>query len=49
MPPNIQIHSSNEADKATHDFAACTASANRISNRKTTIFDKEYEITGLDR
>jgi hypothetical protein len=34
---NIQIHSSNEADKAAHDFAASTASAYRLSTRKTIL------------
>jgi hypothetical protein len=49
IPPNIKIHSCNEPDKAPRDFAACTASAHRISNRKPEIFDKKYEIPGLDR
>jgi hypothetical protein len=43
MAPNIQIHSSNEADKAARVFAAL-ASAYRISTRETTILDRKYEI-----
>jgi hypothetical protein len=31
ISPNIQIHSSNEADKAAQDFAASIASAYMIS------------------
>jgi hypothetical protein len=46
---NIQIHSSNEADKAARYFAAFTASAYGISTRKTTILDRRYEIHGLHR
>jgi hypothetical protein len=49
ISPNIQIHSSNEADKAACDFAASIASAYRISFRKkTTILGRKYEIPGLD-
>jgi hypothetical protein len=44
---NNQIHSSNETDKAARDFAASTASAHRVSIRKTTIFDRKYEIPVL--
>jgi hypothetical protein len=35
--PDIQIHFSNEADKAARDFEAYIASAYRLSSRKTTI------------
>jgi hypothetical protein len=45
---NIQIQSSNEADKAARDFAASIPSAYRISTRKTTIIHRKYEIPGLD-
>jgi hypothetical protein len=44
---NIQIHSSNEADKAARDFAASVASAYRILTRTTTVLDCKYEIPGL--
>jgi hypothetical protein len=33
ISPNIQIHSSNEVDKAALEFAAYAASAYRISTR----------------
>jgi hypothetical protein len=33
ISPNIEIHSSNEADKATRNFAASIASAYRISTK----------------
>jgi hypothetical protein len=46
---NIEIHSSNKADKDTHNFAASIASAYRISTRKTTILDRKYEISSLNR
>jgi hypothetical protein len=49
ISPNIQIHSSNEADKAARDFAASIASAYRLSTRKkTTVLDRKYEIPRLD-
>jgi hypothetical protein len=48
ISPNIQIHFSNEADKAACNFAPSVASAYRISTRKTTILDRKYEIPGLD-
>jgi hypothetical protein len=35
--PNIQIHSSNVAEKAAPDFAVPVASAYRLLSRKTTI------------
>jgi hypothetical protein len=37
VPPNIQIHSYDEADKAARDFAGSIASAYRLSTRKTTM------------
>jgi hypothetical protein len=49
ISPNIQIHSSNEADKVACDFAASTASACRLSTIKTTVLDRRCEIPGLDR
>jgi hypothetical protein len=49
ISPNIQIHSSTEADKAAHDFAAPIALAYRLSTRKTTILDWKYEKPGLDQ
>jgi hypothetical protein len=49
MSPNNLIHSSNEADKPAHDFAASIASAYWLSTRKTTILDSKYEIPALDR
>jgi hypothetical protein len=48
VSPNIQIHSSNEANKAACDSAASIASAYRISTRKTSILDRKYEIPQLD-
>jgi hypothetical protein len=47
--PNIQIHSSNVAEKAARDFAVSVASAYRLLARKTTISDWKCEIHGLDR
>jgi hypothetical protein len=44
---NIQIRSSNEADKAACDFTVSIASAYRISTRKQHLFDRKYEIPGL--
>jgi hypothetical protein len=41
IPPDIQIHSSNEADKAARDFVPSTASTYSISTRKTTILDRK--------
>jgi hypothetical protein len=49
ISPNIQIHSSDEADKAAHGFAVSIAAAYRLSTRKTTILGRKYEIPGLDR
>jgi hypothetical protein len=49
ISPNSQIHSSNEADKTAHDFAASIALAYRLSTRKTTILDWKYEIPDLYR
>jgi hypothetical protein len=46
---NILIHSSKEGDKAARDFAAATASECRLSNRKTTLLVRQYEIPHLDR
>jgi hypothetical protein len=42
--PSIQIHSSEEADKAARDFSASRAAAYRLSTTKTTILDRIYEI-----
>jgi hypothetical protein len=39
--PNVQIHTSNESDKAAHDFLASIALAYRLSTRKTTILDRK--------
>jgi hypothetical protein len=47
--PNIQIDSSNEADKAACNFAASIAPVNRTSTRKTINLYRKYEIPGLDR
>jgi hypothetical protein len=47
--PDIQIHCSDEADKAVRNSAASIASACRLSTRNTTILDRKYEIPGLDR
>jgi hypothetical protein len=44
VSPNIQINSSN----AARDFAASTASAYRVSTRKTKIIDRKYGIHDLD-
>jgi hypothetical protein len=44
---NIQIHSSNETDKAACDFVASIASAHSISTRITTILDRKYKIPVL--
>jgi hypothetical protein len=49
MSQNIEIHSSNEADKAARDFAATIASAYKLSTKKITKLDQKYEIPGLDR
>jgi hypothetical protein len=49
ISPNIQIHSSSEADKVSRGFAAPVALAYRLSTRKTTILYQKYEIHGLDR
>jgi hypothetical protein len=49
ISPNIQIHVSNEVDKATRDSEASIASAYRLSTRKTTILDRKYTIPALDR
>jgi hypothetical protein len=49
VSPNIQIHSSNEADKAACDSAASVASAYRILTRTTTVLDRKYEIPCLGR
>jgi hypothetical protein len=47
ISPSIQIHSSEEADKASRVFAASVASADRLSTRKTTILDRIYEAPSL--
>jgi hypothetical protein len=39
MSQKIQIHSSNEADKAACDFAVSITLADRLSTRQITIFD----------
>jgi hypothetical protein len=44
--PNIQIHSSNEGDKATRDCVVSIASAYRLSTTKTTTLDRKYETLG---
>jgi hypothetical protein len=49
VSPNIQIHSSDEADKAAQDLSVSTASAYRLSTRKATILGWKYEIPGLDK
>jgi hypothetical protein len=50
ISPNIQIHCSNEANKAAQDFAASTALAYSLSTRKTIILDwKKERNTCLDR
>jgi hypothetical protein len=49
ISPNIQIHFFNEVDKGARDFEATTASAYRLSTRKTTILDRKYTIPALDR
>jgi hypothetical protein len=42
--PSIQIHSSEEADKAARDFSASKAAAYRLFTGKTIILDRIYEI-----
>jgi hypothetical protein len=37
-PPNIQIHPSNEVDKAAHDFAASIASSYRLPTINTQFY-----------
>jgi hypothetical protein len=48
ISPNIPINLPNEAGKAARDFAASTASAYRISAKRTTIIERKYEIYDLD-
>jgi hypothetical protein len=45
----ISKYSSNKADKGVRDVASSIASAYRLSTRKSTPFDRKYEILGLDR
>jgi hypothetical protein len=49
LSPDIQIHFSNVADRATRNFAASITSAYKLSTRKTSILDQKYEIHGLDQ
>jgi hypothetical protein len=49
ISPDIQIQSSNEADKTARVFAVSRASAYRIPSRKESIIlGRKYEIPGLD-
>jgi hypothetical protein len=47
--PNIQFHSSEEADKVAHDFSASKVAVYRLSTRKTIILDWIYEVPSKDR
>jgi hypothetical protein len=46
ISPSIQIHSSEEDDKAACDFAVSIILPYRLSTRKTTILDWKYELPG---
>jgi hypothetical protein len=48
LPPNIQIHSSNEADKAARDFAASITLVYILPTRKSKILGWKYKIPVLD-
>jgi hypothetical protein len=45
--PNIEIHSSNETDKAARDFVASIVSAHKISTRISTNLGQKHEIPVL--
>jgi hypothetical protein len=48
ISPSIQIHSSEEAHKAAHNFAAPIALIYRPSPRKTIILDYKCKLPSLD-
>jgi hypothetical protein len=49
ISPRIEIISGVEADKAPHDFTACSASAYRLSTSKVTLSDINNDLPGLDQ
>jgi hypothetical protein len=48
ISPRIQINLDEEADKATRDFTASTASAYRLSTSKITLSDLNKDTPGLE-
>jgi hypothetical protein len=49
ISPRVEINSGIEADKVACDFAACIASAYRLSTSKITLSELNNDLPGLDR
>jgi hypothetical protein len=49
VSPRVEINSCIDADKAAPVFAACTASAYRLSTKTTTISDRKCSPSSLER
>jgi len=49
VSPKLKINSEAEADKAAGDFTASIASAYKLSTHKTTLYDLNNNLPGLDR